>query len=163
MPLLYNVAAETERANPVWPVTPDAEKYRIIALLARSLARDGIGDDLIATLNELFRDTYLDAPRHEQLIEGFFVRAGLPLRRRRPPSPAPMDEGNAARIKDHFDRATRRLVHMAPHRTTTYPTTELNLLVAYRNSTPAAAQMKSFLRRYALAILAVIDLMGDDE
>ncbi|MGW8062262.1 hypothetical protein ACVV2G_08270 [Streptomyces ziwulingensis] len=42
------------------------------------------------------------------------------------------------------------------------PTEELRLLIAPRDEETAPGEALSYGRRYALAILAVLDLMGDD-
>ncbi|MGW3957327.1 hypothetical protein ACWEKM_42065 [Streptomyces sp. NPDC004752] len=75
---------------------------------------------------------------------------------------APTTAADAARIADRFRRATGQLVQVVPHRVAVYPTEELRLVLVLRHEQPSPAQALSYLRRHALAILAVLDLMGDD-
>lgn len=96
-------------------------------------------------------------------VEDFLAGLGLPAPRRRPPAVAPLSPEDAARITDRFRRATRQLLQVTPHRVAIYPTEELRLLIALRNEQPAPGEALSYLRRYALAIVALLDLMGDDE
>ncbi|MFE2157083.1 hypothetical protein ACFW9M_04630 [Streptomyces lydicus] len=145
------------------PVTEnDVAKRRLIHVLSRSLADEGIPDDLIATLEEVLRDRP-GAAAPARKVDGFLTRAGLPAPRRRPPEIAPLSPEEAARITDRFRRATRLLMQVAPHRVAFYPTEELRLLIALRNERPDPGEALSYLRRYALAIVALLDLMGDDE
>ncbi|MFJ9416701.1 hypothetical protein ACIRPT_21265 [Streptomyces sp. NPDC101227] len=145
------------------PVTEnDAGKRRLVHILSRSLADEGIPDDLIATLDETLRDRPgVAAPARK--MDGFLARLGLPAPRQRPPEVAPMAPEDAARISDQFRRATRLLLQVAPHRVSFYPAEELRLLIALRNERPDPGEALSYLRRYALAIVALLDLMGDDE
>ncbi|MFG2313155.1 hypothetical protein ACGFS9_31485 [Streptomyces sp. NPDC048566] len=53
-------------------------------------------------------------------------------------------------------------MQVVPHRVAVYPTEELRGLLALRDEQPSPAQALSYLRRYALAIFAILDLMGDD-
>ncbi|GHF33429.1 hypothetical protein GCM10010218_13160 [Streptomyces mashuensis] len=144
------------------PVTPEDEvKLRIAHLLSRSLADEGIGDDLIDTLEEAIGDRPGPAAPVRKL-DAFLIRFGFPVPRQRPPKVAPLSKGDAARIADRFRRATRQLMQVVPHRVSMYPTEELRHLLALRDEQPAPEDALSYLRRYALAILAVLDLMGDD-
>lgn len=54
-------------------------------------------------------------------------------------------------------------MHVVPHHAAMYPTDELRRLLALRDERPSPNQALSYLRRYALAIVALLDLMGDDE
>ncbi|WP_149180494.1 hypothetical protein [Streptomyces sp. TRM49041] len=139
----------------------DELKRRIAHLLSRSLADEGIGDDLIDTLEEVLSDRPGPAAPSRK-IDALLLRWGLPVPRRRPPEVAPLTAKDAARITDRFRRATRQLTQVVPHRVAVYPTEELRGLLALRDEQPTPAQALSYLRRYALAILAVLDLMGDD-
>ncbi|MGW7283162.1 DUF6415 family natural product biosynthesis protein [Streptomyces sp. NPDC054844] len=105
---------------------------RLIAGLSRSLAGDGISDDLYDALNGVF--------------DGY----------------APADEGDAERIADLFRRSARQLVHIVPHLTLMYPTQEIRRLRAFRDSNVPADGLVPHLRRFALSISALLDLMGDD-
>lgn len=61
-----------------------------------------------------------------------------------------------------FHRATTHLVQVVPHRVAEYPTEEMRLLIALRDERPAPDNTLAHLRRYGLAILDLLDLMGDD-
>ncbi|MGW2917695.1 hypothetical protein ACWDBF_07500 [Streptomyces angustmyceticus] len=54
-------------------------------------------------------------------------------------------------------------MQVAPYRVAAYPTEELQRLLALRNEQPAPSEALSYLRRYAMEITRVLDLMGDDE
>ncbi|MEV7383860.1 hypothetical protein [Streptomyces lydicus] len=140
----------------------DTERRRLVHLLGRSLADEGIPDDLIATLEEVLSDRP-GAAAPARKVEGLLARLGLPAPRRRPPEVSPLCPEDAARIADRFRRATRQLLQVAPHRVAFYPTDELRQLISLRNERPAPGEALSYLRRYALAIVALLDLMGDDE
>lgn len=140
----------------------DVAKRRLAHLLSRSLADEGIPDDLIATLEEALSDRPGPSVPSRK-FDGLLARIGLPTPRRRPPGVAPLSPEDAARIADRFRRATHQLVQVAPHRVALYPIEELRLLLALRNERPDPGTALSYLRRYALAIVALLDLMGDDE
>ncbi|MEU9120581.1 hypothetical protein AB0C96_12090 [Streptomyces sp. NPDC048506] len=145
------------------PVTEeDVAKRRLVHVLSRSLADEGIPDDLIATLEEVLSDRP-GAAAPPRKVDGLLARLGLPAPRQRPPKVAPLTSEDAARIGDRFRRATRQMMQVAPHRVALYPTEELRLLIALRNERPTPGEALSYLRRYALAIVALLDLMGDDE
>jgi hypothetical protein len=145
------------------PVSAEDEaKRRLAHLLSRSLADEGISDDLIDTLEEVLSDRPGPAAPGRK-HDGLLARLGLPLSRQQPPKTAPQSQADAARITDRFRRATRQLMQVVPHRVAMYLTEELRLLLALRDEQPSPAEALSYLRRYALAILAVLDLMGDDE
>ncbi|WP_435244255.1 hypothetical protein [Streptomyces sioyaensis] len=157
------VTVDVATGLPRRPVTEkDVAKRRLIHVLSRSLADEGIPDDLIATLEEVLSDRP-GAAAPARKMGGLLARLGLPVPRQRPPEVAPLGPEDAARISDRFRRATRLLVQVAPHRVAFYPTEELRLLIALRNEQPAPGEALSYLRRYALAIVALLDLMGDDE
>ncbi|MFF9313867.1 hypothetical protein ACF1BS_23530 [Streptomyces sp. NPDC014748] len=144
------------------PVTDEDEsKRRLAYLLSRSLAAEGIGDELIDALNEVLDRPPL-APTCRKR-DDLLARLGLPLPERRLGRPVPLSAGDAARIADLFRRATRQLLQVVPHRVSVYPTERLRFLLALRDERHEPAEALSYLRRYALAILAVLDLMGDDE
>lgn len=157
----FGIAATTElRGRPV--SKRDVGKRRLAHFLSRSLADEGIPDDLIATLEEILSGRPGVATPARQ-VDGLLVKLGLPAPRRRPPEVAPLSPEDAARIADRFRRSTRLLMQVAPHRVAFYPTEELRLLIALRNERPSPGEALSHLRRYALAIVALLDLMGDDE
>lgn len=137
-------------------------KRQLIYLLSHSLADEGISYDLIATLEEVLSDQPGPAP-HSTPLDELSIRAGFPLRQQRPPEVAPLSDADAARISDRFRRATRQLIQVVPHRTAVYPTEELRHLLALRDEPTPRGDALSYLRRYALAIVATLDLMGDDE
>ncbi|MFE7276891.1 hypothetical protein [Streptomyces sp. NPDC057623] len=136
----------------------------LVHKLSRSLADDGISEDLIDTLEDVLRDRPDPSPEdRSRKLDGLLVRLGLPLaRRQRPLSAAPLSEEEAARITDRFHRATVQLIRVVPHRVRWYPTQEVCRLLALRDERPAPDETLSHLRRYALAIVAILDLMGDD-
>lgn len=143
--------------------TTDEDKRWLVHTLSRSLAAEGISDDLIDTLEEIFTDRPDGAPPVRRL-DGLLVRLGLPLpRRKQPIAVRPLTQEEAARITDRFRRATRQLMQVAPYRVAAYPTEELQRLLALRNEQPAPSEALSYLRRYAMEITRVLDLMGDDE
>lgn len=144
------------------PISDDDETHRRIRqTLMRSLVAEGISDDLIATLEEIFTDRNPAVPKRR--LDGLLARMGLPLPRRRPPAAAPpLSQEDAARITSRFRRATQQLMQVAPHRTWWYPTEELRRLSALHDEQPAEGEELSYLRRYALAITALLELMGDD-
>ncbi|AKN68737.1 hypothetical protein QR97_02000 [Streptomyces sp. PBH53] len=160
MAVIDDVTVSGRRAQPITAV--DEGRRRLANALSKSLADEGISDDLIATLEEVLSDRPGPVPRSTRLDE-LLVRLGLPLRRQPPPTVAPLSAADAARISDRFRRATRQLIQVVPHRTTVYPTEELRRLLALRDEPTPRSDALPYLRRYALAIVAILDLMGDDE
>ncbi|MGW3118538.1 hypothetical protein ACWDBW_15610 [Streptomyces sp. NPDC001107] len=143
----------------------DETMRRLVHVLSRSLAAEGISGDLIDTLEDVFRDRPDPSPGDRgRKLDGLLVRVGLPLprRQRRSKSAVPLSEDEAARITDRFNRATAQLVQVLPHRVGWHPTEEVCRLLALRDARPAPDQVLSHLRRYALAIVDILDLMGDD-
>ncbi|WP_198358395.1 hypothetical protein [Streptomyces fildesensis] len=144
------------------PLSPRVEAARrIIHGLSRSLAAEGISDDLIDTLEEGLGVRFGPAVPG-RILDRWLGRLGLPLPRLPPPKALPLSDEDTARIADCFRRATRQLLQTAPHRAAMYPTHELHLLIVLRDEQPSPDEAPSYVRRYALAILAVLDLMGDD-
>ncbi|MFI0155786.1 hypothetical protein [Streptomyces lydicus] len=144
----------------------DADQRRLVHALSRSLAAEGISDDLIATLEEVLsgRPRQLNCPTSGRRLNALLTRLGLPLRPiQRPTAVQPLSYEEAMRITDRFRRATRQFLQIVPHRVAMYPAEELRLLIALRDERPHANEALSYLRRYALAIVALLDLMGDDE
>ncbi|MEU0715610.1 hypothetical protein ABZ498_00325 [Streptomyces lavendulocolor] len=145
-------------------VSPEDEtKRRLAHLLSRSLADEGISDDLIDTLEEVLSDRPAVPAKAGRKLDALLARFGLPCLRRPTAQVALLTEEEAARITDRFRRATRQLLQVVPHRVAMYPTEELRLLLALRDEQPPPDEALSYLRRYALAIVAILDLMGDDE
>ncbi|MFI7104158.1 hypothetical protein ACIBK8_33040 [Streptomyces sp. NPDC050161] len=142
----------------------DQAVRRLVHSLSRSLAADGISNDLIVILDEVLSDRPAPTAEHGHKVDDLLVRLGLPLprRRRRPGATTPLPPEEVARITDRFHRATRQLMQVVPHRVTTYPAEELRHLLALRHIEPAPAEALPYLRRYALAIVTLLDLMGDD-
>lgn len=142
--------------------TDDETKHRLRQALTRSLVDEGISYDLITTLEEVFADRPQAARKRR--IDDVLVRMGLPIPRRQLPKTAPpLSDHDTRRITDHFRRATHQLVRVAPHRTEWYPTEELTRLRALRDERPLAGEELRYLRRYAIAIVALLELMGDDQ
>ncbi|WP_327352751.1 hypothetical protein [Streptomyces sp. NBC_01304] len=147
------------------PVSSQDETLRRLALsLCRSLADEGISDDLFDHLEHVLGEGVQPAAAvRARRMDGLLVRLGLPLpRRRRQEKATPLLPEEAARISDRFRRATTQLMRVVPYRVAAYPTEELHRLIALRDERPAPDQAVAHLRRFALAILAVLDLMGDD-
>lgn len=142
--------------------TDDAITRRVGQALLRALVAEGISDDLIDTLEETFADRPPAARKRR--FDGVRLRLGLPLPRRKTPQEAsPLSQEEAVRITNRFRRATHQLVRVAPQRVQMYPTEELRHLLALHDEQPSEGAELSYLRRYALAIVALVDLMGDDE
>lgn len=139
----------------------DEAARRLANALARSLAAEGISDDLIDTLEEVLSG-WPGPAAPDRKLHTWLGRFGLPLPRRQPPDALPPSYEDATRIADRFRRATRQLLQTAPHRVAMYPTQELHLLLVLRDEQPGPDEALSYLRRYTLAILAVLDLMGND-
>ncbi|TFI27168.1 hypothetical protein [Streptomyces sp. 4R-3d] len=137
---------------------------RLAFFLSRSLAEEGVGDEMFDTLEDILGDRAQPAPaRRVHRSDELLVHLGLPLpRRRRQEKATPMLPDEAIRISDRFRRATTHLVRVVPHRVAMYPTEELRLLISVRDEQPAPDQAVAHLRRFAFAILAILDLMGDD-
>ncbi|MFD3514880.1 hypothetical protein [Streptomyces sp. NPDC058657] len=138
---------------------------RIVFSLSRALAREAVSEELVDLLDTVLMDPPFPGPaasgRHRG--DGFLTRCGFPrLRRPQHTAPPPLTGDEAARIAARFRAATAQFIQAAPHRIAWYPTEELRLLSALRDERPAPDQFLPYLRRYALALLAVLDLMGDD-
>ncbi|MFF8789198.1 hypothetical protein [Streptomyces sp. NPDC015125] len=162
-PLYDVITAAAALGEPVSFSTEDEDKRWLIHALSRSLAAEGISEDLIDTVEEIFTDRP-DGAVPVRKLDGVLVRLGLPLpRRKRSTGVRPLTQEEAARITDRFRRATRQLMQVVPYRVAAYPTEELRRLLALRDEQPAPGDALSYLRRYALAISGLLDLMGDDE
>ncbi|MFI8811350.1 MULTISPECIES: hypothetical protein [unclassified Streptomyces] len=141
----------------------DVAMRRLAHALSLSLIAEGISDDLIDTVEEILGDRpSIVADGGGQRLDGVLVRLGLPVPRRRPPAVEPLSAADTARIAHRFRRATHQLMQVAPHRVAVFPTEELCHLLALRNERPAPGEALSYLRRYALAIVTLLNLMGDD-
>ncbi|OIK02561.1 hypothetical protein BIV25_02980 [Streptomyces sp. MUSC 14] len=143
----------------------DETMRRLSHVLSLSLAAEGISDDLIDALEDILGDrpdpTLADGSGK---LDGLLLRLGLPLPRRQQHRAAPqISKEEAARIIARFSRATHQLMQVVPHRVAIYPTDELRRLLALRDERPTEDEALSHLRRYALAIVCILDLMGDDE
>ncbi|GAA1153322.1 hypothetical protein GCM10009654_06100 [Streptomyces hebeiensis] len=145
--------------------TQETTMRRLVDTLTRSLANDGISDDLYDALNEVLCEQTGPAPTAPgRAVDNLVICLRLPLpRRSRQHSAHVLSVEEAARINDRFRRATTQLMQVAPHRVATYPAEELRLLLALRDERPEPGQAVPHLRRFALAILALLDLMGDDK
>ncbi|MGW6604407.1 hypothetical protein [Streptomyces sp. NPDC055036] len=145
--------------------TQETTMRRLIDALTRSLADDGISDDLYDVLNEVLCEQAGPAPAAPgRAVNSLLARLCLPLpRRTRQHSAHVLSDEEAARISDRFRRATTQLMQVVPHRVAMYPAEELRLLLALRDERPEPDQAVPHLRRFALAILALLDLMGDDK
>ncbi|MYW67170.1 hypothetical protein GTY65_24325 [Streptomyces sp. SID8379] len=110
----------------------EGELHRIINALARSLAEDGLSDSVYDALNDVLDAAENFAP--EQLQQ----------------------------IGNRFRSAARQLVHTAPYRTTVYPTAQIARLKLLHEERPDPDGALSYARRFAVAISALLDEMGDD-
>lgn len=147
------------------PVSSHDETLSKLAFfLSRSLAEEGIGDEVFDTLEDVLGDRAQPAPpRRVHRSDDLLLRLGLPLpQRQRREKATPMLPDDATRISDRFRRATTHLMQIVPHRVAMYPTEELRLLISLGDEQPTPDQAVAHLRRFALAVLAIIDLMGDD-
>ncbi|WP_159039809.1 DUF6415 family natural product biosynthesis protein [Streptomyces sp. TP-A0356] len=73
-------------------------------------------------------------------------------------SPTP-DE--AAALAGRFRRVVDQLVQIVPHRVQPYPVDEVRLVNRLHAERPSAQEARGHLRRFAMAILDVLDLMGE--
>ncbi|MBU6529681.1 hypothetical protein [Streptomyces mayonensis] len=105
---------------------------RIILALARSLAEDGLSDSVYDALNDVLDGLEGFAP--EQLLQ----------------------------ITNKFRSAVRQLVHTAPLRTLVYPADEIALLKTLHEEHPDLDGALSYVRRFAVAISALLDKMEDE-
>ncbi|MEV0778605.1 hypothetical protein ACIBLA_36375 [Streptomyces sp. NPDC050433] len=147
------------------PVSSQDETLsRLAFFLSRSLAEEGVGDEVFDPLEDILGDRAQPSPaRRVHKTDDLLVRLGLPIPRRgRQEKAAPILPEEAARISHMFRRATTHLMQVVPHRVAMYPTEELRLLISLRDEQPDADQAVAHLRRFAFAILAILDLMGDD-
>lgn len=151
-----------------WPSNsgPDAPHVetvaRIVGGLRRSLVAEGIDDDLYEALEDAFSEGPPPRARHAKAAP---ARFGAP--RRRPVKARPLPAQQAARLCDRYDRASRQLLQTALLRVAreldpTAALQRLRELSAQRPDLQNPDQYMRYLRQYALAILAVLDLMGDD-
>ncbi|MFD3909989.1 hypothetical protein [Streptomyces sp. NPDC058603] len=142
----------------------DETLRRLASSLSRSLADEGIGDDLFDTLEDVLGDRAQPAPEGRvRRADDLLVRLGLPVPQRRHQEKAtPLLPVEATRISNSFRRATTHLMQVVPHRVAMYPTEELRLLIAVRDERPDPDQAVAHLRRFAFAIVAILDLMGDE-
>ncbi|MEV7384381.1 hypothetical protein [Streptomyces lydicus] len=144
----------------------DEDQRPLVHALSRSLTAEGISDDLIATLEKVLSDRpcQLNCPTSGRRLDALVTRLGLPLRpSQRPTAVQPLSHEEALRITNRFRRATRQFLQIVPHRVAMYPAEELRLLIALRDERPHPDEALSYVRRYGLAIVALLDLMGDDE
>ncbi|MDX2935985.1 DUF6415 family natural product biosynthesis protein [Streptomyces ipomoeae] len=65
-------------------------------------------------------------------------------------------------IAERFRKATTKLVEFVPHLVKPYPLDEIMRLIHLSAEHPCSEYAHGHLRRFALAVLALIDLMGDD-
>ncbi|MGW2840594.1 hypothetical protein ACWCWD_22725 [Streptomyces sp. NPDC001493] len=114
-----------------------------------------IAADLLTALDEILNDAPSAATASRRPSRGL---------RSRHSSPAALSGADAARIRACFDRSVRPLLHAASQRIAPYPTAELHRMASFAHRQPAPGEQQlPYLRRFGLAILAVLDLLGDDE
>jgi hypothetical protein len=68
----------------------------------------------------------------------------------------------AAELIKRFRAVVELLVQIVPHRVTPYPTAEIHRVTQLSAHNPPAEEARGHLNRFALAVLDVLDLMGDD-
>lgn len=120
-----------------WPSRPplpprEPDLHRIINALARSLADEGISDAIYDALNEVLDAATDFTP--DQLLH----------------------------ISNTLRSAGRQLIHIAPYRTVFCPTAQIAGLRTLHDEQPALEHALSYVRRFAVAISALLDEMGDD-
>ncbi|OCC13989.1 hypothetical protein [Streptomyces sp. PTY087I2] len=141
-------------------ITPlDEAKRRLAHVMYRSLLSEGIAYDLIVTIDEVLSDAPALGGRR---LDDVLVRFGFPARRSRPLESAPLSREDALRVRARFQRATVLFMQIAPYRAPGYPTEELRLLRDLSNERADLDDARPYLRRYALVLSALLDLMGDD-
>lgn len=104
----------------------------LLAGLRRSLAHDAITDELYDDLEAVLGE-HAHLGSHETEI-----------------------------IAGRFRKATTALVESMPHLVRPYPVEEMRRLIYLSAEHPAPEGAHGHVRRLALAILALLDLMGDD-
>lgn len=139
---------------------------RVAAGLSRQLAADGFDDGLFEALEDVLTARPRPVSGHvglvDRVVDAAADRLGLPPRPPRyRPRPAAMPQDEVDRLDDRFRRATARLVQVLPHRVASYPTETVQHLLAVRDEHPAPGAELARLRRFALALLDLLDLMGD--
>lgn len=65
-------------------------------------------------------------------------------------------------VAGRFREATTTLVQSVPHLLRPYPLDEIQRLIHVSAEHPCPESAHGHLRRFALAVLALLDLMGDD-
>ncbi|NGO66828.1 hypothetical protein G5C65_00310 [Streptomyces sp. SB3404] len=100
--------------------------------LRRSLAREAVTDELYDDLEAVLGENAKPAP----------------------------DEVPA--IADRLRRATTKLVEIVPYLVAPYPIEEMRRVIDMSVQQPPPEQARGHLIRFAMAILTLLDLMGDD-
>ncbi|WP_371551554.1 hypothetical protein OG266_38925 [Streptomyces sp. NBC_00554] len=100
--------------------------------LRRSLAREAIDEELYDDLNAVLDEYARPTPRE--------VR----------------------QIAERFRKVTTKLLEVVPYLVMPYPLNEVRHLIDLGTEWPPAEQAPAHLVRFAMAILGVLDLMGDD-
>lgn len=121
---------------------------------------EAIAQDLITALDDILCGGPQVAASAKR--SGRSARFGLPARRR-PAPPTALSAADAARIGAIFDRSVRPLLHAASQRVVPYPTAALRHMNSLANTRPGPGEQIPHLRRLGVAILTVLDLLGDDE
>ncbi|WP_234329992.1 DUF6415 family natural product biosynthesis protein [Streptomyces viridochromogenes] len=104
----------------------------LLAGLRRSLAHEAIDDELYDDLESVLGEHAHPAP------------------------------GQIVDIARRFREATTTLVEFVPHLVRPYPLDEIQCLIQVSAEHPSPDGAHGHLRRFALAVLALLDLMGDD-
>ncbi|MFF0481947.1 hypothetical protein [Streptomyces sp. NPDC004435] len=132
---------------------------RLLACLARDVVAEGVGDDLVATLDEiLVTGGEPPAPSRGGLL------SRLPYRWRRVhKSGASFSEGDAARLLFELQRSTNSFIALARQRILPEPTGLFDQLRGFHDGKAEPGDLAGYLRRYALAFVELLDLLGDDE
>ncbi|MFF4031522.1 DUF6415 family natural product biosynthesis protein [Streptomyces sviceus] len=103
-----------------------------LAGLRRSLAHEAITDELYDDLEAVLGEHAQPAPHETAVVAG------------------------------RFRKATTTLVDIVPHLVQPYPVDEMRHLIYLSAEHPGPEGAHGHVRRLALAILALLDLMGDD-
>ncbi|MFF3991493.1 DUF6415 family natural product biosynthesis protein [Streptomyces sp. NPDC001797] len=68
----------------------------------------------------------------------------------------------AATLAERLRDVLRHLIEIVPHRVAPYPVEEMRLVMKLSSEQPPPQEARGHLRRFALAVLAVLDLLEDD-
>ncbi|MFE3737734.1 DUF6415 family natural product biosynthesis protein [Streptomyces sp. NPDC059134] len=111
----------------------------VLTGLRRSALRDAVGEDLYDDLGSLYGEL--------NIVLDEYAR------------PTADEIGS---IAEQFRRRTTQLIKAVPHLIRPYPDDEIRRLIDLRSERPAAEHAYRHALRFAMAIVELLDLMGDD-